>query len=267
MAKTQSLFDKFSTGQGQAQKVQQPKKAPQPKTPKTPATKTPTGPGFSATSVAPRLTGQYDPALDAQYRASQRGLNNKREDTVTAGTRSSQDLMTTLSLAGTNLKRSNEDFDTQLSGLFRQYGIQGQQQAQAANAAGVLHGGTLDAASKVRAGNLAFARQPIDTGRARAGEDYTTSTGQAQLAYDRAGADRNTDLQRAIAEAAFYGSDLSREAIFQAGQNNPDLLAMLSGGGKGGKDAGKDKTKKPAGPANYNVPTGQYGPVKKKGKK
>jgi hypothetical protein len=236
---------------------------PQTKKPSTP--KTPSAGGPSATSVAPRLTGQYDPALDAQYRASQRGLEHLRQDTGTAGSRSGEDLMTTLSLAGRNQQRANEDFDTQLQSLFRQFGLQGQQQAQSANAAGVLHGGTLGAAAQVRQGNLAFARQPIDVGRARTAEDYTSSTGEAQRAYGRAAQDRNTKLQRAIAEAGYYGSDLSSEAIYQAAQNNPDLLAQLQGGGATPK-SGKSKTKpsKSGGPGLLG--SGLVG-TKKKGKK
>lgn len=278
MAKKKNVYDNLASGSlGSGPKptgaVGTVKNKNSPKIPKGPSTGADPNKGYgpSATSVAPKLTGQYDPALDAQYRASQRGLAQKKEDTATAGSRGQEDLMTTLSLAGRNRDRANQDFDTQLQGLFRQFGVQGQQQGQAANAAGVLHGGTLSAAAKVRGSNLEVARQPIDTGRARTGEDYTTSVGQAQQSYDRSTTDANTKLQRAIAESAYYGSDLSQEAIYQAGQNNPDLLALL--GGKGG-DTGKTpktpktKTPKTSGDKYAGQATAQIGPTpkKKKGK-
>lgn len=263
--KGQSLFDQFATTPGVAKKKllkDQKKPGAKPTTPKTP--KTPGVPGLgsgpSKTSVAPNLIGQYDPALDAQYRASQRGVDNLRQDTATSGGRRDEDVMGALGLAGQNRDRANQDFDSQLQGLFRQFGLQGQQQSQAANAAGVLHGGTQDAAAQVRGGNLAFARQPIDVGRGRTEEDYQRAVGDINRTAGREGEDAYTKLQRAIAEGSFYGADLSQEAIYQAGQNNPDLLAQLGGrGGTSNKTKKKNQQQQPPGQSNQ--------PTKKKARK
>lgn len=71
--------------------------------------------------------------------------------------------------------RAREDFDTRLSNLITDFQQQGHQQAQAGRAVG-LGGGSFRAASaSARAAQLARARQPIDVGVARVGEDLTRS--------------------------------------------------------------------------------------------
>ena len=133
--------------------------------------------------------GSYDPGLDAQRAAAQRGLADTAMDTQLAGTRAMDDygLQTeqTRRQADWNLEdlerntsrnlgdierqqvQTNEDFSRNIAQLTRNYGRLGRQQLQRGNQAGVLRGGAMLQSAAKRAENQQWDRQPIDTSYAR----------------------------------------------------------------------------------------------------
>jgi hypothetical protein len=183
--------------------------------------------------------GFYDPSLDAQQRASGRGLSDLLADTTTAGSRAESDyqlgnnqLKTTAGRSLADLLRGNQregqDYSTSLADLSRSFQRLGQSQAQSAASKG-LGQGALAAAMKARTANEAIKRQPLDTAHQRAGEDYTTQTGRVNedlssgLAenarqYQYGVDDRATDVGRAQRENLFFGQDIGAQKLFQAGQ-------------------------------------------------
>jgi hypothetical protein len=159
-------------------------------------------------------TGTYDPTLDAQERASQRGLGDLVEDIgAKAGTqavRAQSDLITqTQDLArqraemagdaaqqrtqiGQSYSRNlsdllqargytTQDYKTGLENLQRSYQQLGDTQAQAGNQRGLAGGFTAQAARK-RAANQAIDKAPIDTNFQRAMTESRTA--QTRLAQD-----------------------------------------------------------------------------------
>ncbi len=236
------------------------------------ASTNPTNKKKKPTNPASPPLGTYDPALDAQVRASERGLRQLQEDAGTTRTRATEDLSDLTTRAGRNRDltlgdlatgrgrtmedygiretRGNRDFDSQLSNVFRQFGILGNQQNQTAAAQGVFGGGTGRASAAKRTENQDLARKPIDQGRSdlmadlalgrgRTEEDYTRDTGRvgqdywdtviaAQKAYMRGDTDLFTKLQRGISEQKFFGQDIAEQKVYQARNNNP---AVLGGGG------------------------------------
>ena len=221
----------------------------------------------------------YDPAIDAERRALGRGAKDLKRDTrrsykvnrqdftqrqsdlESSRSRGMADFAEQLSEGlrdigfrrtdlGTSAQRGRDDFATQLSGVIRGFDTLKGQQAQAANASGVMGGSTLRAAAARRRGNLKVARQPIDTGVQRLEEDYTRglgrldvtqsdlygdiNTGQQRLGEDvardsllaqrdfkRNKFDLRTKLQRGIREQRIGNLDLKNQAIFQARQLRP----------------------------------------------
>lgn len=221
----------------------------------------------------------FDPAISAESRAAQRGLGDIEADTATARRFGKRDLVQALRdiRVGTGRKRqdigrsfedserklgyqeqdvqlrarrANEDFDTQLADIGRQFAQLGQRQREGANAAGVLGGGTEAAGAAARAQNQRLAEAPIGVARQRVGDDLfeaLSRIGEARgelgsdrdLALGRLGADRNRDrrltrrqagrerfdlkrkLERARREAAISKADLLAQAIYAAQQNRP----------------------------------------------
>lgn len=165
----------------------------------------------------------YDPSIEAERRAQQRGLKDILKDTHRARVYAGQDLSQKQADIGRTQSRGlqdinteytqgvqditrrqtrgSEDFTTQLDNLVRGFQQKGQQQTQVANAAGVNDASTAAAAAARRAENLAVARQPIDTGRQRLAEDTATAfgrlTGQTGLATSRLGEDVTRDYSLA----------------------------------------------------------------------
>lgn len=219
----------------------------------------------------------YDPSIDAERRAQQRGLKDILKDTSRAQRYAREDLTQKQADIGrsqargledigrtysqgaedisTRQARGMEDFNTQLTNLIRGFQQKGQQQTQTANAAGVLDPSTQAASAARRAENLAVARQPIDTGIARLGEDTARSfsrlTGSTQLAtsrlgedttrdyglakqdYQRTGLDLTTKLRRAKREQQIGNLDLIQQAIFNARQNKPGAFDQYGNRKKG----------------------------------
>lgn len=232
----------------------------------------------------------YDPAIDAERRAIERGLEDTLRDTalerkyarkdfkvdrrsdklqkrrtladlLRESRRGTQDIGLRTADVQQRAARGQADFTSQLQDLSRRFNTLGQNQAQNANAAGVLEGGTMRAAAAKRASNEALAQAPILTASQRLGQD--TQTALNRLAIDQtrlnqdigqdrfqtrqdfrfnrrlAGRDLNRDLtqlklerQRAKREALIGDTDLLSQAIYQARANRPGVFSK-SGSRKG----------------------------------
>jgi serine phosphatase RsbU (regulator of sigma subunit) len=233
----------------------------------------------------------FDPAIEAERRAAIRGLRDTGQDTRIAARRAKRDLQTELkdlrvtrkrgfqdlkrdksrSLRDIGFEKADvrlgrergmEDFSMRLNALTRQFTQLGRSQTQAANAQGVLGGGTAAASAAAREQNLAFARQPLDIGAARLDEDarialerlgiqaedvrQDTTRGRKRLKqdvrhdsrlarrdYGRTLTDLYNQLERAIREQRIGDVDLIKEEIFNARQNNPGAFSKY--GKKGGE--------------------------------
>lgn len=243
----------------------------------------------------------YDPAIEAQRRSVKRGLEDKLQDVRTGRHFNQTDLAQALRDIKVNTQRSrgkiireagrsrgdinresqraseglseresderlsasraNEDFDTQLANIARQFGDLGRRQSESANAAGVLGSGTEAASAVARGRNQAIAEAPIATARKRVEEDLATALrrlgvkrgelgedterslkelledqqrGLGQLKQDRNRERRlsrretgrkefglTRESQRARREATISDVDLIMQEIFQARQNRP----------------------------------------------
>lgn len=137
---------------------------------------------FTPFQPPPIPSGYYDPNLDAPRQAASRGLLNTQQDT------------------GTALRRGQEDYDTNVAALTRNYGNLASRQTEQANAYGVISGGgALQSAAK-RAANQKIDQTALDT------------------TYNRGVADAGTGLSRAQSEDTFYGQDVDAQKNFQAQQ-------------------------------------------------
>lgn len=167
--------------------------------------------GFQPYAPPPIPAGSYDPALDAQVGAAQRGYLDTRQDTETAGTRDTVDYGLGVdainrgsgrSQADLNLSRdrgyadlqtqatqADEDHNRAVGLLTRNYDRLGTAQGERQNQAGVLRGGAALQAAAKRAANMGVERQGIDTSwqrtqggittaRTRLGEDYSLRSGR-----------------------------------------------------------------------------------------
>lgn len=196
----------------------------------------------------PPPAGSYDPALDAQGYAAQRGLLDLEQDIRTANTRGtvdyglSRDDITRQRDRGffdldTARSRGDEDYRRNIEMLQRSYQQLGNRQSQQMRTQGVARGGAaLQAASK-RQANQAIDRQPIDTNyqrfsadnrlaRTRLGEDSDLAFGRLALMSappdasnpfgGREFQDRTTQLTRAQREGSAFGLDLNAQRYYQA---------------------------------------------------
>jgi hypothetical protein len=162
--------------------------------------------------------GTYDPAIDAQVRAAQRGYGDLGQDYTVGKTRAQDDYLTATgydqadyqnalgdltqthdrSLSDLLLGRSRgtEDYNASIAGLDRSYQRLGGRQAQSAAAAGVSGGGALAQALAKRTANEAIDRAPIDTNynhflsdsqtqEGRVNQDFTTGSSRLQDQLNR----------------------------------------------------------------------------------
>lgn len=161
--------------------------------------------------------GTYDPALDAQQAAAQRGLFDLGQDVETAGTRAQNDFglaqteinrnrgwnledLTrsrdrSLTDLQTSAARGGQDYQRNIEMLTRRYGILDRNQLQQRNVAGVIRGGAALQAAAKRAENQALDRQPLDTSyqrftadnaqsQARVGEDFASQSARVNQGAD-----------------------------------------------------------------------------------
>lgn len=237
----------------------------------------------------------FDPAIEAERRAGRRGLHDIQQDIRIEGRRDKQDLSQALRDIRTKRKRgfqdlstdyargqqklgfqqhdanlraqrAREDFGTQLANLTRQFSVLGRRQAQAANAAGTLEGGTLAAAAQARQGNFEIGKQQIDVARARTEQDLASALARIGIArhqlrqdtgrertrltadthrdqrlsvqdFRRGKKDRYLKGQRAVREQKISDLDLLKQEIYQARQNRPGAFTKY-GKKKGNKKDG-----------------------------
>lgn len=180
-----------------------------------------TGPKKGASgplTLPPPPVGTYDPGIDYNAQASQRGYDYAAHDAQTAYEQGQQDyglnlgdltrqrdytlsdLLTgrtrTFEDLDTSKTRLNQDYGFQTSELGRQYGILGRQQAERAAQQGITSQGLLRKSQQVRGENqkreqgqldLSHNRglEDIGTARTRVGEDYTTNVGRTNTAFQQ----------------------------------------------------------------------------------
>jgi hypothetical protein len=199
--------------------------------------------------------GTYDPAIDYNASAANRGYAQTQNDAQTAfeqgqqdyglglgdlGTgrdRSLADLLTgkTRSLAdlGTNETRLNQDYGFQTSELGRNYGILGRQQGEHAAQQGVTSEGLLGKSQAVRAANqgreqgqldLSHNRglEDINTSRTRVGEDYTSGTTRVGEDYNRG--KLGLDLGNARTFGGFNG-----QTVLNPLTGKPEFGSLITG--------------------------------------
>lgn len=190
----------------------------------------------------------YDPGLEAQRRAAQRGLHDteqdvgterhynktdlvqalkdirtttgrKRQDIMRTNARSAQKLSNDEQDVQTKGQRASQDFGTQLENIGRQFAQLGHRQSEGANAAGVLDSGTMSAAAVARGRNQQLAEAPIHVGQERLNEDLLTALQRIGTARGELGQDTETAVGR-------LGEDRNRERLLthrQAGRKDISL--------------------------------------------
>lgn len=169
----------------------------------------------------------FDPAISAQRRSAQRGL----EDTLaniktefrwgktdrnralgrirTDTRRARQELGTDYNRSRERLgnqrtdtegkaQRQREDFSTRLADIAKQFRDLGQRQGEAQNAAGVIEGGTSAAAAAARARNQAEAEAPIRVAQQRLEEDLATALSRLNIAGGQLDQDRTIALSQLL---------------------------------------------------------------------
>lgn len=185
--------------------------------------------GFTPYAVPAPPPGYYDPSLDAQQGAANRGLLDTTQDvgaanlrdTVDYGlgrdaigrgfTRGTEDLGTQrdavtrgydrnvsdlnqgadrgLADLRTSAARGTEDHQSAIAGLLRRYGQLADSQRQQQGRAGVVRGGAMLQAAAKRQANQALDQQPLD-------QSFQRFTADNQQAQGRVGEDRTLGLGR-----------------------------------------------------------------------
>jgi hypothetical protein len=201
------------------------------------------GPGRTVTLDRPP-PGSYDPDLDAQERAAQRGYGNTIEDVGRARERAATDfglnVGDTQRQYGENLSdlikqrtEGTQDYNTNLQTIARNFSQLGNVQAQRGRQAGLAGGFALQAERK-RATNQAIERAPVDLGfrrfiegsnlaEQRLGAARDRSVGQLGLGYGRGSEDLGTTQTRAGTELNAYLQDLSAARQAQYGGPLPTV--------------------------------------------
>lgn len=210
--------------------------------------------------------GWYDPALQAQLRASHRGLGDLTRDTELATARAGQDYTFNRDALGRTRDRGFEDVDRQLEVLGRSYGELGRRQAEQAAQMGVINPAIAARQMQIRAQNMAFDRQPLDTARSRLGQDYDTGLGLLDVGFGRERTDRETGLRRARREDSQFGLDVGEQMRFQATQAGwipPGRRAggRAGGGGGGGTGGARAPERRRRQRALRFGPAMQFGPA------
>jgi hypothetical protein len=198
--------------------------------------------GFTPTTT-PTMPppGYYDPGLEAQFGAAERGYGDLTEDTSTGNLRAGGDYQLgneaidratgrTLGDIMIGRQRSAADTATRTQGLQRQFTNLGNVQAQQQAYANALPGsGAMAESMRKRAANQAIGQQAIDTQAQRETEGFNTAEtrtiedaglqkGANLLGFTRGTDDRNLALRRGGRELTQFGLDTSKAAFGQAKQ-------------------------------------------------
>jgi hypothetical protein len=185
--------------------------------------------------------GSYDPALDAQRAAANRGILDTRQDTELGLSRAGQDyglgvedLQRGQTRGNEDIARAggrlNEDFRTNTQALARSFNILAGQQAQAQRQLGVSTGGAVLQAAAKRKANMGIQRQALETGYQRGAQDLATQRnrltedtglgiGRLGVGYNRQVTDFGTAGSRAERENTMFGLDVNAQRYFQAAQS------------------------------------------------
>jgi hypothetical protein len=193
--------------------------------------------------------GTYDPAIDAQVRAAQRGYGDLGQDYTVGKTRAQDDYLTATQNDQTDYRnalgdltqshdrslsdlllgrtRGTEDYNTSLTNLDRGYQNLGNAQGGTiTQAGGGFQGGALLQALQKRQANEAIDRAPIDTGynrfltdsqtqEGRINQDFTTGSSRLQDELNRQLGALSLGLDRA------YGDQGDQTvALARAGREN-----------------------------------------------
>lgn len=157
--------------------------------------------------LPPPPVGTYDPTIDYNAGASQRGFENQRDDASTAYSQGKEDYGLDLGdltrgrdWALENLARDEtrltEDFRSQTAELGRQYGILGRQQGERAAQQGITSAGLLSKSKTQRDANqtreqiglnrqLTRGREDIGTARTRTNENFNQGKTRLDLGFGR----------------------------------------------------------------------------------
>lgn len=189
-----------------------------------PVTTTPTG-GTTPWKPAEPPPGTYDPALDSQVAAADRGLADLRLDTEKSQTRNSNDYL----LAQGNLQRTAalgvagilRTRNLTLDAEFRNYQALAMQQAANERRVGASEGGIAQSLRNrkrnlTRDVSLTASSARIGVGETKAG--YERTSGEQAVSFRRGNEDRQQGLTRAERENTFYGQDVGAAKVYQAKQ-------------------------------------------------
>lgn len=167
----------------------------------------------------------FDPAIEAERRAAQRGLMDVAQDIKIATRRADEDKRQELHDLNVTRKRGahdirlrrsrgledisreradvereqargEQDFSLRLDNLVRRYATQARSQSQDANAQGVLDESTQAASAAAREANFAYERLPLDIALGRMREDAGLAREELGIEQSRLQQDTRTDLHR-----------------------------------------------------------------------
>jgi hypothetical protein len=168
--------------------------------------------------------GYYDPALDYQKAAANRGYLQTQGDTTLANTRALEDYNTGIGQLDLAERQYDETYNRNVGLLTRRYENLGVAQGERQNAYGVVPGGgaALQSAAK-RAANQAVEQGGLDLARSQFREGIEGPAGHPELgqrgalstAYGRGVDDRTLALTRAGKENAFYGQAIEKQKAYQ----------------------------------------------------
>jgi hypothetical protein len=121
--------------------------------------------------LPPPPVGTYDPSIDYNAGASQRGYDQFAGDAQTSFEQGQQDYGLSRGDIQTQRDRANQDYWTRTHDLERQYGILGHQQADRAAQQGITSEGLLGKSQAIRAANQSHDQTGIDVANTRAAVD------------------------------------------------------------------------------------------------
>lgn len=147
--------------------------------------------------LPPPPVGTYDPTIDYNAGASQRGFENQRDDASTAYSQGKEDYGLDLGDITRNRDRTNENLSTQkfrlnedyataTKELGRQFGILGRQQGERAAQQGVTSAGLLAKSAGVRGENQQREQAGLDRTRMRGLVDINTEWNRNNENFDQA---------------------------------------------------------------------------------
>lgn len=196
-------------------------------------------PHAPAAPPPPIPAGYYDPALDAQLRAANRGYGDFQADNALAGTRAIEDYGFTTGDIRTGFARTSADYQRNTALLARSFGILADQQRQRQAQAGILSGGISLLSAQKRAANQGIQQTGLDIGFQRAQQNEQTALGRAAVGFQRGVTDRATGLARAGRENTQFGLDTEAEKAYQAQQAGYVAPKPPKPGGGKGHGGGK----------------------------